>query len=167
MHHPVPLALLLNPCSGAAMVWRLAAGGVWAVTAGALGAWCAAWQQAPQWQLALALTAGGVVGVGSAAGVWWARGKSVHRPTVMLAWTGKVWQCDGVEIDAPRVRWDGGFWMLVALQGGGLRRDMRWWVLSAASAGADWHPFRAAVYARVGRHRSKSLETMASGPHLR
>lgn len=140
---------------------------VWAAAAAALGAWLAAWQQAPQWQLSLALSAGGVVGAGCVAGLWWGRAKRAGHAEVTLTWTGEAWQCNGQAMRPPAVRWDGGCWMLVVLDGRPRREVARWWVVCAASAGPAWHPFRAAVYAHMGPDGPKSLETMASGPHLR
>lgn len=176
MHHPAPVAITLNPRTRAALVWRGAVGLVWAAAAAGLAAWLAAWLQAPQWQLSLALSVGGVVGVGCVVctgyegygrRLGWGRAKPVGHAELTLAWTGEAWQCHGQAIGPPVVRWDGGCWMLVKLSGLPRREVARWWVVCAASAGPAWHPFRAAVYAHEGTDGPPSLETMALGPHLR
>ena len=164
MRNPPPVSVCLHPASRSAIAWRLAVGWVWAACAAALAAWGAAWQQAPQWQLCMTLAAGGTASVAAVAWAWWA---GRHAAATPLRWTGHVWQCGDAVITAPRVRLDLGSCMLVELPRTAASVGSRWWVLTYASDRRAWHPFRAAVYAHARPDEPLTLETMASGPHLR
>ncbi len=130
-----PAAAVAVCCSGGA-AWRAWCALLPALAVAALLAWLLQRMEQPAWPAAP------LAGVPVAGLAWW-RARPVP---VALRWDGQAWWAGEAQGDIA-VMIDLGRWLLLrhrAAAGGGAR----WIAVTAAEAGAAWHPLRAALYSR-------------------
>ncbi len=159
MRAPPAISVEVPPIAG----WRL----IQALLHGAAAATLAAWAAAHGDATGLVLPGAALAAAAGAAAGWWFS----KIPPTWLAWTGGEWRLRVGDIvqnlapgTAPQPMIDfNGFLLLRIGTRSGIDTDIntgagptRWLAVTRGTAGAAWHPLRAAVYSFASQQRFRS-----------